>query len=105
MGVGSQKGKGSEMAFDTEFSARWESKIIILFLSCYRDRKIAYTKSKCERLKMSNRNLGHGILDGVKEIKSVHKGQKELETHIRAICMATSGSTFIKDFSTPLTRQ
>ena len=30
---------------------------------------------------MSHRNLGQEILDGVKEIKSFHKGQKELKTH------------------------
>ncbi len=82
MGVGSQKGKGSEMAFDTEFSARWKSRIMILFVNCNHDRKIAYTKSKREWSKMSHRNLGKGILDGVKETKSIHKGQKELEMHI-----------------------
>jgi hypothetical protein len=33
MGVGSQKGKGSEMALGTEFSARWKSGIMIQKLS------------------------------------------------------------------------
>jgi hypothetical protein len=49
MGVGSQKGKGSEMAFDTEFSARWKSRIIILlFVNRYCGRRIVYTQSKHE---------------------------------------------------------
>ncbi len=30
---------------------------------------------------MSNRNIGQEILDGVKEIKSFHKGEKKLKTH------------------------
>ena len=31
---------------------------------------------------MSNRNIGQEILDGVKEIKSFHKGQKDLRTYV-----------------------
>ena len=40
MVVRSQKDKGSEMARAIEFSSRWKSEIIILFVNRYRDRKL-----------------------------------------------------------------
>ena len=38
-------------------------------------------KKVAEESRMSQRNIGQEILDGVEEIKRFHKGQKMLRTH------------------------